>query len=100
MPRADAIRLKRAYEKRSPDDGSRFLVERLWPRGVRKADLPLDGWLKDVAPSTELRQWFAHDPAKWPEFRTRYLAERGGRAAGLPAPAPPVIRRAAQRASQ
>ena len=75
MPRPDAVRLKRAYEKRSPEDGSRFLVERLWPRGVRKADLPLDGWLKDVAPTTGLRQWFGHDPAKWPEFRTRYLAE-------------------------
>jgi uncharacterized protein YeaO (DUF488 family) len=69
------IRLKRAYDASSPDDGSRFLVERLWPRGVAKADLPLDGWLKDVAPSTTLRKWFHHDPARWAEFRTRYFAE-------------------------
>ena len=59
------IKLKRAYEAPARDDGTRFLVERLWPRGIRKADLPLDGWLKNVAPSTELRRWFAHDPRKW-----------------------------------
>jgi uncharacterized protein YeaO (DUF488 family) len=60
------VKLKRAYEPPAANDGARFLVERLWPRGVRKADLPIDGWLKDVAPSTELRRWFAHDPRKWP----------------------------------
>ncbi|HET7584590.1 MAG TPA: DUF488 family protein [Gemmatimonadaceae bacterium] len=69
------IKLKRAYEPAARGDGRRFLVERLWPRGVRKDDLPLDGWLKDVAPSPALRRWFAHDPAKWPEFRRRYFAE-------------------------
>ena len=67
------IALKRAYEPATTDDGARFLVERLWPRGVRKTRLKLDGWLKDVAPSTDLRQWFGHDPKKWPEFRRRYF---------------------------
>ena len=69
------IKLKRAYDGPARDDGARFLVERLWPRGIRKANLPLDGWLKDVAPSTELRRWFAHDPRKWSEFRRRYGLE-------------------------
>ena len=69
------IKLKRAYHAPARGDGTRFLVERLWPRGIRKADLPLDGWLKDVAPSTELRRWFAHDPRKWSEFRRRYGLE-------------------------
>ena len=69
------ILLKRAYEPPAPEDGRRFLVERLWPRGVRKADLQLDGWLKDVAPSRELRQWFGHDPKKWAEFKRRYFEE-------------------------
>jgi uncharacterized protein YeaO (DUF488 family) len=55
--------------------GRRFLVDRLWPRGVRKDALPLDGWLRDVAPSAELRRWFGHDVERWPEFRRRYLAE-------------------------
>jgi uncharacterized protein YeaO (DUF488 family) len=69
------IHLKRVYEPAAKDDGMRFLVERLWPRGVKKEALRLDGWLKDVAPSTTLRQWFAHDPAKWAEFQKRYFAE-------------------------
>jgi len=69
------IRLKRVYDRASSDDGARFLVERLWPRGVRKNRLRLDGWLKDVAPSPALRTWFAHDPKKWPQFRRRYFAE-------------------------
>jgi uncharacterized protein YeaO (DUF488 family) len=69
------IKLKRAYDSASKDDGIRFLVERLWPRGVKKAALRLDGWLKDVAPSTELRRWFSHDPSKWIEFQRRYFAE-------------------------
>ena len=69
------IRLKRAYEPASGDDGARFLVERLWPRGVKKTRLKLDGWLKDVAPSADLRKWFGHDPKKWPEFRGRYFTE-------------------------
>jgi len=69
------ISLKRAYDEAGTEDGRRFLVERLWPRGITKAALPLDGWLKDVAPSTELRKWFGHDPAKWKEFQHRYRAE-------------------------
>jgi uncharacterized protein YeaO (DUF488 family) len=69
------VHLKRVYEPAARDDGMRFLVERLWPRGVKKEALRLDAWLKDVAPSTELRQWFGHDPAKWAEFQKRYFAE-------------------------
>lgn len=69
------LKLKRAYDEDSPTDGTRFLVERLWPRGVSKAALHVDRWLKEVGPSTELRKWFSHDPAKWPEFRTRYFRE-------------------------
>ncbi len=69
------IQLKRAYDHASAEDGKRFLVERLWPRGVKKTELRIDGWLKDVAPSTALRQWFGHDLAKWNEFRRRYFAE-------------------------
>jgi len=69
------ITLKRAYEPVAREDGTRFLVERLWPRGVRKDALRLDAWLEEVAPSTKLRQWFGHDPAKWPEFQRRYRAE-------------------------
>lgn len=69
------IRLKRVYEKPEPQDGTRFLVERLWPRGIRKADLPMEGWLKDAGPSGELRKWFSHDPDKWDQFRQRYFEE-------------------------
>jgi len=69
------LALKRVYDKPSPEDGVRFLVERLWPRGIRKADLRLDAWLKDVAPSTTLRRWFGHDPKKWSEFQRHYFAE-------------------------
>lgn len=69
------VRLKRAYEPAEPDDGMRILVDRLWPRGVRKADAAVDLWLKDVAPSTALRKWFGHDPARWQAFRERYAEE-------------------------
>jgi uncharacterized protein YeaO (DUF488 family) len=69
------IRLKRAYEPASNDDGLRLLVERLWPRGVSKKNARIDLWLKDLAPTTELRQWYGHDPARWPQFRKRYRAE-------------------------
>jgi len=72
---ADNIRLKRVYEPPASDDGSRILVDRLWPRGVSKKAAVLDEWLKDIAPSTELRQWFGHDPARWEEFRQRYAEE-------------------------
>jgi uncharacterized protein YeaO (DUF488 family) len=70
-----AILLKRAYEPPTSQDGRRFLVERLWPRGVRKADLRLDGWLKQVAPTPELRRWFGHDPEKSAEIKRRYFDE-------------------------
>src|SRR5512133_3292802 len=69
------IRIKRAYEPPGPEDGARFLVDRLWPRGMKKESLALDGWLKDVAPDSELRTWFGHDPARWEEFCRRYEAE-------------------------
>lgn len=70
------IQLKRVYEPAEPSaDGLRFLVERLWPRGIGKEALHLDAWLKDAAPSSGLRQWFSHDPAKWEEFQRRYFAE-------------------------
>lgn len=69
------IKLKRAYETASADDGLRILVERLWPRGVSKQKGKIDLWLKDLAPSPELRKWYGHDPARWPSFRKRYLAE-------------------------
>lgn len=69
------IHLKRAYDRASSADGTRLLVERLWPRGIARVSLKLDGWLKDVAPSTELRKWFSHDPAKWDQFRHRYVDE-------------------------
>ena len=72
---AGHVRLKRAYEPPGPDDGTRVLVDRLWPRGVRKDDAAVDLWLKELAPSTELRKWFGHDPARWEEFRERYAAE-------------------------
>jgi uncharacterized protein YeaO (DUF488 family) len=69
------IKLKRAYDRVSPTDGSRLLVERLWPRGLSKNTLKLDGWIQEVAPTTELRKWFGHDPAKWRQFRIRYFRE-------------------------
>jgi uncharacterized protein YeaO (DUF488 family) len=69
------IRLKRAYEEPAKADGERILVERLWPRGLTKARAKIDLWLKDVAPSPELRKWYGHDPARWKEFRQRYLSE-------------------------
>lgn len=70
-----SIQLKRVYDPAEPADGARFLVERLWPRGIKKQDLKMEGWLKDAAPSSELRKWFSHDPEKWPEFQKRYAAE-------------------------
>lgn len=73
------ITLKRVYDAVSPTDGRRFLVERLWPRGVSKARLRVDAWLKEVAPSTELRKWFSHDPGKWSQFRRRYFRELDSR---------------------
>lgn len=72
---AENIRLKRAYNPAGSGDGTRVLIDRLWPRGVRKADAAIDVWAKDIAPSTALRRWFGHDPARWHEFRRRYSEE-------------------------
>jgi uncharacterized protein YeaO (DUF488 family) len=69
------IKLKRAYEKPAKTDGTRLLVERLWPRGVTKAEAKIDSWLKEIAPSPELRKWYSHDVEKWPEFKRRYIEE-------------------------
>ena len=69
------IRIKRAYQQPDDQDGTRILVDRLWPRGLKKDKAKIDLWLKDIAPSTELRKWFAHDPKKWATFQTRYLRE-------------------------
>jgi uncharacterized protein YeaO (DUF488 family) len=69
------IQVKRVYDTADSHDGKRFLVERLWPRGMKKESLQMDGWFKDVAPSDALRQWFRHDPAKWEDFKQRYFVE-------------------------
>ena len=74
------VRAGRVYDEPSAADGVRVLVDRIWPRGLRKDALQLDDWAKDVAPSTELRTWYGHDPAKFDEFRRRYLSELTGRA--------------------
>ena len=69
------LRLKRAYEPPNPSDGRRILVDRLWPRGLSKEKAAIDEWMKEIAPSTQLRRWFGHDPEKWPEFQRRYKQE-------------------------
>lgn len=69
------LRLKRAYEPASPEDGYRILIDRLWPRGISKEKAALDDWMKEVAPSADLRKWFGHDPGRWNEFRRRYRME-------------------------
>jgi uncharacterized protein YeaO (DUF488 family) len=73
--RHSTVRIKRAYLPPAPEDGARVLVDRLWPRGVGKSKAAIDRWMKDLAPSTELRRWFGHDPSRWDEFRRRYEAE-------------------------
>jgi uncharacterized protein YeaO (DUF488 family) len=73
------ILIKRVYDAPGPDDGARFLVDRLWPRGIKREALKLDGWLKEVAPSDDLRHWYGHEPDKWPEFQQRYFAELDGK---------------------
>lgn len=72
---ADNIKLKRAYEAPATADGTRILIDRLWPRGIKKTDAQIDQWPKELAPSTELRKWFGHDPERWLEFQQRYVAE-------------------------
>ena len=69
------ISVKRVYEQPGPDDGTRILVDRLWPRGLSKEEARVDVWLKAIAPSNELRNWYHHDPEKWAEFKKRYFAE-------------------------
>lgn len=76
------IQVKRAYDPPAPEDGYRVLVDRLWPRGLSKDRAAVDEWLREVAPSTDFRRWFAHDPARWAEFRRRYSAELAAPAAG------------------
>ena len=75
------IQIKRVYEPAAKEDGARFLVERLWPRGMKKEALPMQAWCRDAAPSNDLRRWFSHDPAKWKEFQRRYRAELAGKPA-------------------
>jgi uncharacterized protein YeaO (DUF488 family) len=69
------VKLKRVYEGPAPGDGTRILIDRLWPRGVKKVDAKLDQWARDISPSSRLRKWFGHDPARWQEFRHRYTKE-------------------------
>ncbi|MEO7031467.1 MAG: DUF488 domain-containing protein [Herbaspirillum sp.] len=71
----DSIKLKRAYETPEKTDGTRILIDRLWPRGIKKIDAEIDQWPKELAPSTELRKWFGHEPERWHEFHQRYAAE-------------------------
>ncbi len=80
---ADNVKLKRAYEPPSAGDGTRVLIDRLWPRGARKEALSIDNWMKELAPSANLRKWFGHDPARWPEFRNRYRTELRDKTAEL-----------------
>jgi uncharacterized protein YeaO (DUF488 family) len=77
------LRTKRIYEGFARADGRRILIDRLWPRGVSKADARIDFWAKSVSPSSELRRWYQHDPEKWPEFRRRYFAELDANPSGL-----------------
>jgi uncharacterized protein YeaO (DUF488 family) len=69
------VKIKRVYDPVSPDDGKRILVDRLWPRGIKKEKAQIDEWLKEISPSNELRKWYSHDPAKWAEFKKRYKKE-------------------------
>lgn len=82
MAKLSGIQIKRIYDPPEPEDGRRVLVDRLWPRGVRKADAELDDWLKEAAPSDGLRRWFGHEPERWEQFQRRYFAELDGRGEG------------------
>lgn len=86
------LKVKRVYEAAERSDGARFLVERLWPRGIKKEKLIMEAWLKDVAPSDSLRRWFGHDPFKWSEFQERYRTELSGNPEALK----PILEAAAQ----
>ena len=80
---ARSVKLKRAYESADPTDGRRILVDRLWPRGVSKSQARIDEWIKELAPSADLRKWFGHDPGRWREFRHRYAREIREHSGGL-----------------
>ncbi|AVO42768.1 DUF488 domain-containing protein [Simplicispira suum] len=82
---ASHVLIKRAYEPPAPQDGARILIDRLWPRGIKKEALVLDQWAKELAPSTALRQWFGHEPARWAEFQKRYAVELQAQAEALDA---------------
>jgi uncharacterized protein YeaO (DUF488 family) len=71
------IKIKRVYDSAAKEDGTRILVDRIWPRGLKKEDIKLDEWVKEIAPSTELRKWFSHEPEKWKDFRKKYFEELG-----------------------
>jgi uncharacterized protein YeaO (DUF488 family) len=71
----DNVKLKRAYRPSAADDGTLILIDRLWPRGMKKVDAAIDAWIKDIAPSTALRKWFDHEPSRWQKFRSRYAVE-------------------------
>jgi uncharacterized protein YeaO (DUF488 family) len=73
------VKTKRIYDPASPDDGRRILIDRLWPRGIKKEEAKIDEWLRDIAPSAELRKWFSHDPEKWQEFKNKYKKELKGK---------------------
>ncbi len=73
------LKIKRVYDPVSPDDGKRILIDRLWPRGIKKEKAHIDEWLKEISPSHELRKWYSHDPAKWAEFKKRYKQELAGK---------------------
>jgi uncharacterized protein YeaO (DUF488 family) len=75
-----ALRIKRVYEAPAKDDGTRVLVDRIWPRGLSKQQAAIDEWIKEIAPTSALRSWFGHDPQRWPEFRERYFKELGSSA--------------------
>jgi uncharacterized protein YeaO (DUF488 family) len=81
--RAPMLKIKRVYDPVSTDDGKRILIDRLWPRGINKEKAHIDEWVKEIAPSNELRKWYAHDPAKWAEFKKRYEKEIAGEAERL-----------------
>jgi uncharacterized protein YeaO (DUF488 family) len=83
MARAHAVRIKRVYAPPADSDGTRILVDRIWPRGLTKPEAAVDVWLKEVAPSAALRKWFGHDPSRWQEFQSRYGAELDGNAAAV-----------------
>ncbi|HVX45890.1 MAG TPA: DUF488 family protein [Mycobacteriales bacterium] len=78
MPKTPAVQVRRVYDEPSPEDGRRVLVDRLWPRGMAKDEAELDEWAKNIAPSTELRKWYGHDPDRFAEFAERYRAELHG----------------------